>query len=54
MVLGKKRVLFLIGNGAEIWPIEKGRKSPGISCSNSLEASQSVLIRAKKIHSSTY
>ena len=27
MVLGK-RWLFSIGNGAEIWPLEMGRKSP--------------------------
>ena len=27
MVLGEKRWLFSIGNGAEIWPPEKGRKS---------------------------
>ena len=27
MVLGR-RCLFLIGNGAEIRPLEKGRKSP--------------------------
>ena len=29
MVLGKKKWPFLIGNGAEIRPLEKGRKSPG-------------------------
>ena len=29
MVFGK-RWLFLIGNGAEIRPLEKGRKSPGV------------------------
>ena len=29
MVLGKKW-LFSIGNGAEIWPLEMGRKSPGL------------------------
>ena len=33
MVLGKKGVgekrwLFSLGNGAEIWPLEMGRKSP--------------------------
>ena len=27
MVL-RKMVAFSIGNGAEIWPLEKGRKSP--------------------------
>ena len=30
MVLGK-RWLFLIGNGAEIRPLEMGRKGPGYS-----------------------
>ena len=39
MVLGK-RWLFLIGNGAEFWPLEKGRKSPG-AC---------VLIRLKMVY----
>ena len=28
MVLGKKRWLFSIGNGAQIRPLEMGRKSP--------------------------
>ena len=27
MVLGKRWIL-LIGNGAKVWPIEKGRKCP--------------------------
>ena len=31
MVLGKKW-LFSIGNGAEIQPLEKGRKSPIVLC----------------------
>ena len=33
MVLGKK-VTFLIGNGAEIRPLEMGRKGPGRPCLN--------------------
>ena len=34
MVLGKKVATFVfsIGNGAEIQPIEMGRKSPVLSC----------------------
>ena len=28
MVLGKKVAIFSIGNGSEIWPLEKGRKCP--------------------------
>ena len=28
--IGEKRWIFLIGNGAEIQPLEKGRKSPAL------------------------
>ena len=35
MVLGKKRRLFSIGNGAKIRPLEMGRKSPALT--NSLD-----------------
>ena len=31
MVLGKKVTIFLIGNGAEIRPLEMARKGPGKS-----------------------
>ena len=27
--IGKKGGYFFLGNGTEIWPLEKGRKSPG-------------------------
>ena len=41
MVLGK-RWLFSIGNGAEIWPLEKGRKSPAL-CNITLKSSAEIL-----------
>ena len=35
---GKKRWLFSIGNGAEIWPLKMGRKSPGFRTLTILES----------------
>ena len=48
MVLGK-RWLFLIGNGAEIRPLEKGRKGPVVSV-----AEQTGLIPKESFFSSRF
>ena len=44
MVLGKKW-LFFIGNGDEIWPLEKGRESPVSHDTSKLEKYLEIKLR---------
>ena len=46
-----KRWLFLIGNGAEIQPLEMGRKCPVMSCDKNISMKVSTIFyRHKSLH----